>query len=317
MTVATMISKAIAIRALPISKMTMKHYKSKAHGQQGVTLVELMVGMAIGLLVVAVATGALMVSRGISGTVSDASGIQQQAAYAMRVIGQQMRQAGSLYLNPAPVAGAVAADPLTAVAFETDATISPPGISFSQDNTIKGDAATGSITSTYRRYKDAVFAAATPQSLARNCLGGPADDGPTASTDEAIENIFQLVGTELQCGGNGTAAQAIIQNVGLFRVTYMEQTLAAKGSNIKPVTAAGVTNWRAVQGVEVCLVLYGSEPIDLPTGSNYTDCDGTTVVDMSNAASTDMNGTAIGAQRAKRMHMVFRNIFQLRSQGLI
>ena len=64
--------------------------------QRGVTLVELMVGIAIGLLVVAVATSALMVSRGISGTVSDASGLHQQAAHAMRVIGQQVRQAGSL-----------------------------------------------------------------------------------------------------------------------------------------------------------------------------------------------------------------------------
>ncbi|MBS0291029.1 MAG: prepilin-type N-terminal cleavage/methylation domain-containing protein, partial [Proteobacteria bacterium] len=69
-------------------------------GQRGVSLIELMVGVAIGLLVVAVAMGALMVSRGISGTVSDASSIQQQAAYAMRVVGLQMRQAGSLYLNP-------------------------------------------------------------------------------------------------------------------------------------------------------------------------------------------------------------------------
>ena len=60
------------------------------HAQRGVTLIELMVGITIGLLTVAVAMGALMVSRGISGTVNDASNIQQQAAYAMRVIGLQV-----------------------------------------------------------------------------------------------------------------------------------------------------------------------------------------------------------------------------------
>ena len=64
--------------------------------QRGVTLIELMVGVAIGLLVVAVAMSALMVSRGVSGTVSDESGLQQQAAYAMRLMAKQMRQAGSL-----------------------------------------------------------------------------------------------------------------------------------------------------------------------------------------------------------------------------
>jgi hypothetical protein len=36
---------------------------------------------------------------------------------------------------------------------------------------------------------------------------------------------------------------------------------------------------------------------------------------MSNPLATDMNGSAIGPQRARRMHMVFRNIYQLRSQG--
>lgn len=282
------------------------------HKQQGVTLIELMVGLAIGLLVVAVAMGALMVSRGISGTVSDASGIQQQAAYAMRMIGQQMRQAGSLYLNPTPVVGAIAKDPLTAVAFETDVTASS-GLSFLQGNTIKGDDSTKSLTSTFRRYKDSVFTASTPQSMVRNCLGGPED----ANTDEAFENIFQLNGTQLECGGNGAAGQPIIQNVAQFQVTYMEQTLSSTGTTIRPVAASAVTNWRAVQGVEVCLVLYGTEPIDMPANSNYTDCDGTTAVDMSNSGSKDMNGNAIGASRAKRMHMTFRNTFQLRSQGLI
>lgn len=314
--VAPMTSNNVVAHALPAGESAFKHRTKTCQRQQGVTLIELLVGLAIGLLVVAVATGSLMVSRSISGTVSDASAIQQQAAYAMRVMGQQMRQAGSLYLNPAPVVGSVGTDPLTAVAFETDAT-SGVGLSFSQDSTIKGDDAAKSLTTTYRRYKDAVYAAATPQSLVRNCLGGPDDDGATPNTDEAIENIFQLNGTQLECGGNGAAAQAIIQNVGQFRATYLEQTLGAKGSLIKPVAAGSVTNWRAVQGVEVCLVLYGSEPIDMPANTTYTDCDGTTQVDMSNAASKDMNNQAIGAQRAKRMHMVFRNTFQLRSQGLI
>ena len=68
--------------------------------QRGATLLELMVGITIGLLTVAVALGALMVSRGVSGTVSEASQLQQQASYAFRVIGQQLRQAGSRQLDP-------------------------------------------------------------------------------------------------------------------------------------------------------------------------------------------------------------------------
>nr|WP_257645792.1 hypothetical protein [Ottowia beijingensis] len=66
------------------------------------TLIELMVGIALGLMVVAVATVALMSSRSVSGTISDASTMQQQASYAFSVIGRQVRQAGSVELNLNP-----------------------------------------------------------------------------------------------------------------------------------------------------------------------------------------------------------------------
>ena len=86
------------------------------------------------------------------------------------------------------------------------------------------------------------------------------------------------------------------------------------------VAAAAVTNWAQVQAVEVCLVLYGSESIDVPNDiiagtnpprkfSEYIDCDGS-LVNINNLTGPD-------AKRAKRMHLAFRNVFQLRSQGLI
>jgi type IV pilus assembly protein PilW len=98
-------SKTIAAsnyQSNPTGKQLYRQAQSYLYAQRGVTLIELLVGIAIGLLVVAVAMGALMVSRGVSGTVSDASSIQQQAAFAMRTIGLQLRQAGSLRLNLDP-----------------------------------------------------------------------------------------------------------------------------------------------------------------------------------------------------------------------
>lgn len=58
-----------------------------------------MVGLAIGLLTVAVAMGALMSSRNVTSSVQDSTLMQQQASYVFRNIGQQFRQAGSLRLN--------------------------------------------------------------------------------------------------------------------------------------------------------------------------------------------------------------------------
>lgn len=287
--------------------------------QRGVTLIELMVGLSIGLMVVAVAMGTLMVSRGISGSVSDASGIQQQGAYILRVIGQQLRQAGSLYLNPDPVGGA-STDVLSVVAFEIKAdpiTVDDKtGNGFKQEDTLAGTSNT--LTTGFRRYQDNVFFSDNATSsvigtdyLARNCVGAPGKD----STDQRIESIFTFASAknELQCGGNGATAQAIAQNVAQFQVTYMVQQVPdaagtkvqyTKGSDMP--TAATDSAWRRVQGVQICLVLYGSESIDMPAGSSYTDCEGTSV-DM-----TTLTGT-----RKNRMHLLFRNTFQLRSQGLI
>ena len=284
--------------------------------QSGVTLIELMVGLAIGLLVVAVAMGALMVSRGISGTVSDASGIQQQGAYILRVLSQQLRQTGSLYLNPDPVGGN-STDVLSPVAFEKfkDDEVGS-GNSFIQEESLSG--AGTSVTTAFRRYQDNVFLAENATSttigtdfLARNCVGAPGN----SSTDQRVESIFTFDSTtnELQCGGNGTAAQPIAQNVAQFQVTYMVQTTDAagnttvqyvKGSDM-PAAATDPT-WRRVQGVQVCLVLYGSEPVDMPAGSSYTDCAGTSV-----------NMTTLTGERKNRMHLLFRNTYQLRSQGLL
>ena len=284
--------------------------------QSGVTLIELMVGLAIGLLVVAVAMGALMVSRGISGTVSDASGIQQQGAYILRVLSQQLRQTGSLYLNPDPVGGN-STDVLSPVAFEKfkDDEVGS-GNSFIQEESLSG--AGTSVTTAFRRYQDNVFLADNATSttigtdfLARNCVGAPGN----SSTDQRVESTFAFDSTknELQCGGNGTAAQPIAQNVAQFQVTYMVQTVDAAGNTTVQYTkgsdmpaAATDPTWRRVQGVQVCLVLYGSEPIDMPAGSSYTDCAGTSV-----------NMTTLTGERKNRMHLLFRNTYQLRSQGLL
>ena len=284
--------------------------------QQGVTLIELLVGIAIGLLVIAVAMGALMVSRGVSGTVSDASAIQQQAAYAMRLFGQQLRQAGSMRLNLDP-GTTVTEDPhRAAVAFETVAlSAASPTFSYNAataDQVIRGADAPDTLTVGFRRYTEPVFTDAAGRAQVRNCLGGPDD---TISTDERMESAFSFnaATNTLNCNGNGAGAQPVLQNVANFQVRYLLQDVTTTPgiATVKTVDATAVgANWAQVQAVEVCLVLYGNEAIDMPADgtSTYRDCD---------AAGTPIDMAALTGTRARRMHIAFRNVFQLRSQGLI
>ena len=298
-----MLSKIIATSARYVSPRGLKRLKtlaSRPRSQRGVTLIELLVGLVIGLLVVAAAMGTMMVSRGISGTVSDASNIQQQAAYAMRTIGLQLRQAGSLRLDLNP-SGATEDIASAAVGFEYKS-----GDFDARKNIISGiDAPTGAefkFTTGYHNYKEALHGKTADESQARDCLG-------QQPSDTLIENNFVLktATNELHCAGSDKVAQPIIDKVATFQVRYLVQESPAGDPQIKYASAITVgKNWRQVQAVEVCLVLYGNEPIDLPAGSSYTDCDGTKV---------DM--TKLTGQRARRMHLTFRNIFQLRSQGLL
>lgn len=263
------------------------------YSERGVTLVELLVGMAIGLLVIAIAGGALMASRGISGTVSDAADIQQQAAYAIRVIGGQVRQAGSLYLNPDPANTEIKDSVFNQTEFETDTRNNPDGNDFKQDEVLDGSDTSISVSS--RRYKEAVYISDDSISMSRNCIGYPNDD----SADRKLESIFTFENNELKCSGN-SGSQPIIRNVRDFQVRYLVQSGGASGNpGVYYVGAGDVNRWEDVQGVEVCLVLYGNERID-PAGKTYTGCN--------NEEQTYTDNV---------MHLLFRNVFQLRSQGLI
>lgn len=274
--------KKIAASAYPARDKEQKQLKFQA----GLTLIELMIGLAVGLLVVAVATVSLLGSRSVTGAVSDISGIQQQAAYVMRTFGTQLRQAGSLYLDlglDADGDGEITSATAFQLRGSTDTAIA-------ENN--------GSVTIRFTGYEEPTFANAGP--ISRNCLGAPGSI--PAGTTASIESIFTLNGTDLRCND-----QPIAQNVAAFQVRYLLQGTDQDDPTMLYTNREGVADWNRVQGVEVCLVLFGTERIDLPEGASYTGCDGSTAVNI----------TTLAAPRTNRMHYVFRNVFQLRSQGLI
>ena len=280
--------------------------------QHGATLVELLVGITIGLMTIAVAAGALMISRGVSGTVTDASQIQQQASYIFRIIGQQLRQAGSMRLDLAANKGP--ADPIDAadvVAFTPDIslhslTASTPPIS-GKDSPAASEY---KLSVAYQNYAEPSFTSASSVSFFRDCLAN-APNLPVAPLEQnIIQSQFVVEGEEFRCNGTGVGSQALARNIADFQVNYLRQTDSSTGTpKIQTVNATTIgTAWNTVYGADVCIVLYGDERIDMPAGSSYTGCDGTAV----NMSST---GT-LPANRKNRLHMTFRTTYQLRSQGL-
>ena len=265
-----------------------RHSPHHRRPQKGSTLVELMVGVVIGLLTVGVGIGALMVSRGVSSTVSDASQMQQQAAYAFRVIGQQLRQAGG-----------VAIDPTTGVTDNVQ--FLPLAVGTTLPVSGKETPASGEykLSVAYQNFVEPISppSGSTPVDgyLMRDCLG----ENPGIATFPLITSQFKLdANKNLVCAGSG-AAQPLISGVTDFQVAYLQQFLnVAKQPQFRyaPATALLAADWGNIYAVEVCLELEGSEVIDT-AGGTYTKCDGSS------------------ASRGNRLRMVFRNIFNIRNHG--
>ena len=282
-----------------------------------------MVGITIGLLTVAVAMSSMMVSRRVSGNVTDVSQLQQQASYAFRVIGQQVRQAGSMQLDLAANKGAT--EIITAedvVAFTPNPEIysafseilpNTPSIS-GKEGPASGEY---KISLVYQNYKETVFPSGDNVSLFRDCLGAQ----PSSTL---IQSQFVLDGdkAELKCAGSDDDPQSIIKNVGEFQVRYLIQPSAGLPSiqyvavaDVPDHPISGTKDWGSVYGVEICLVLYGGERIDMPNGSTYTGCD---FDEDGNNVKVDMSSTgALPDARKNRLHMAFRSVYQLRSRSRI
>ncbi|CAN5784750.1 hypothetical protein BH11PSE13_BH11PSE13_06600 [soil metagenome] len=248
--------------------------RSRGH-QSGVSLVELLVGLTLGLMVVAAAIGTLIVSRTASGTVGDLSQLQQQGSYALRVIGVQMRQAGSV----APVKDSI-------------------NSLYSFGDTFIGFGGNSSVVTG----SDGAGTGADTVSVSNEPLDGNIDTRPRDCLGEKasgarIDSTFWVDGDahELKCK-SGAKNQALIGNVVDFQVWYRILSAASTTQRMtaKQVEAAGL--WRSVKSIELCLDLQGDEAGQPDVGS-YANCQG---------ADSPRNG---------RLHLVFRNVFDLRTQG--
>lgn len=275
--------------------------------QSGLSLIELLVGLSIGLLTIAVAMGALMTSRSVTATVTDSSQLQQQSAYAFRVFAQQLRQTGSMRLNLAAQKTEDAVIDITdPVAFETKAEGFDPMIDILsvKDSPNENEF---SLSVGYRNYTEQLHTATAANkraSLLRNCLG---ENGSAT----LIQSHFVLRNNELLCAGQGDA-QPIVDNVANFQTRYLLQTTPHGDPKMQYVNAATVgSQWNNVFAIEVCLVLYGNEVIDMPAGSSYSDCP------AADGSIAEIDMTTLDAPRTRRIHKTFRTVFQLRSQGLL
>jgi len=211
--------------------------------ESGFNLIELMIGIAIGSLILLAALTALVSTSSTGRTVNDASQIQQQGSIALRIIGLQIRQAAAR--NLVNLAGG------PVFLSENFAGFADGG------NAIQGvnGGTTDTLNISYEGTSDST-----------DCLGNT-----SALALGRVDSAIAVNGTTLECTGSAAAgAQVIVDGVEDFQVRYGVKA----GTSMQYVNTTA--NWGSVSAVEVCLQLR-SATVTAPAIGTYTNCQGNVV----------------------------------------
>ena len=287
--------------------------------QRGMTLIELLVGMTVGLIIILAAVASLLIVRTSSRTMIDSAALEQQATLAMLQINQQITQAGgyNAYLgstNPDDGTDGNAASPpaigsgtLGYVNFDTR----PIGVSATTPTVsvlgVDGDAAAAppvsdKLSVSYAVPNDGSPAAGcagmTAQDAAKTRLeGGAIRIVSTFAVDPVTKSLTCTTEDDLTVPASAASAIPIASNVAYMRVSYLR--VADNGTVTAFSRAADVTNsavsdpWPTISGVQICLEMMGDIT---QSPSAYTDCQG--------HSQTPNDG---------RLHRTVRNTFYLRN----
>lgn len=219
--------------------------------ERGVSLVELLIGLAIGLLVSLAAMGVITFSRISSTTVTDTVRLQQDASFIMRIIGQQLRQARSVALETTVIDSSVGA-----VGYRSyQGTVPPGGAGEVAVFGVEGGANPDAIT-----ISTGVLAGFTA-----DCLGFQPAGGDT------IVSTFEINAGSLRCRTPANT-EPMIDNIEDFQIWYGVRDPAT--GNLRYLTAAqvGAANWATVGSVLVCLRMSGVTDTAPNTGAVFLGC---------------------------------------------
>jgi type IV pilus assembly protein PilW len=194
--------------------------------QRGVTLVEMMVAMVLGLLILLAVSSIYIGSRQTFRLQDDNARLQETGRYALEVMGRSIRQAGFWNMPISPVD--------TATAFQP----SPGGAA------ITGVNGAGSTPDTVTVQYDGLI-------NDRDCEGNVL----TANTTPAnpVQDAYRLNNNELQCDGNADGTvdhQALVSDIEDVQILYGIDTDNNQSADRYVDTPV---NWGQVVSARVCV----------------------------------------------------------------
>lgn len=251
--------------------------------QRGLSLIELMISLVIGLVVV----GAVLVSimgASKSGAFENAyAQMNEDAQIGLTMLSRDIQMAGysepTALVNtgtlPAPVYVLTFGNLATAI-FGCDTDFANPVAA----TVACGTGVNAAIETSYQADTQSTVATGGAPS---DCLG----NAIAGAAPFIVRNRYYIAAgnsgrPELYCAGVGGSGQPIIENIESMQILYGMQLAAAPRQVVRYVNAAaiagvGAAEWNNVVSVRICLLVRSAEPV-LNTGGEdelkYLDCAG-------------------------------------------
>ena len=225
----------------------MSPYKNQTHTQKGHTLPELLIGMALGLLVIAAATAAYGNSKQTWHAMAAADAVHANARVALRNIREQAHMAGAAYLKANNNNGNFTVE------------ISPhEDAGQAALAGVNGNKSVESLTLGHWHALDAI-----------DCQGN------TGNTHTTVRNDYKLnTNKELSCKDlnlTNSTYQALAEGVEDFQLRYAEANPSTQTLQWK--TANQVTDMAQVLAIEVCLRVANINTVhNAKPNSNFKGC---------------------------------------------
>lgn len=219
--------------------------------ERGASLIELMVGLTIGLLVVMAALGTVTFTNTTAAAVSDTVRLNLQAQSVFDTLGRHLRQSSSHTMTATGLNGVIT--------FQNGLA---PGASAVAINNA------GQLMVSHGTQIPTAVPAFAPSAVIPGCLGVV----PAAGVFLSV-NTFSAAAGVLSCS-EGIAPQPIADNVEAFVTRFGTRNFIT--NNIQYLPAAAVINWQDVEAIEVCLQLSGDRT-NTPNLATYNNCQGVAV----------------------------------------
>jgi type IV pilus assembly protein PilW len=261
--------------------------------QDGLSLVEIMIALTLGLVILLAVGSVYLGSRQTYRVQEDNARIQEAGKYALEVIGRSIRQAGAdTEMNFNPVAITLNCVPPACVAIDSNGAAG----------------ATDTIRNQFYAGREELNGAVWS---ARNCIGGFVAAG--ALPANIVTNIFDVAadaastatGTGLRCSDAAGNSQTLVSNIEDLQVIYGIDTTGDQAADQYVATPG---NWTQVVTARICVLIQSANNGLATTPQTYLNCEGALGRPTAGAPTTTAGAGDL------RLHRSFVATYNLRNR---